>query len=122
MVSAPAVTRDDLLAAGLVIEHAGRRQLLRVLAEEVEDFPPSMTARLVARWSHRDLPIAERATAWESLVADTAMLGGLRAGRVDPSVIVPGARPSEAYTVAEQTLLQDIDMHVDTLTRTGAAA
>lgn len=114
-MTAPVLTRQDLLAAGYIPEGEDRRQLLRVLAAEVDDFPAPLVSRLVRRWAEASLSAADRDAAWEALTSATALLDGLCCGAVEPATIVPGANPNCAHTVATETLEQDITDALDQL-------
>lgn len=114
-MTAPVLSHEDLLAAGYIPGGTDRRQKLRTLAEEHEDFPAILTARLVRTWASPTLTPADRDAAWEALTSATALLDGLCCGAVEPRTIVPGANPNCAHTVATETLEQDITDALDLL-------
>lgn len=93
-----------------------RRRRLRAFAEDIDDIPAPMAAKRLRRWTDPTLTYAARDAAWEQLTADVALLDGLRAGMVEPRDIAPGARPSEAYTIADEVLEQNIGRSLDILT------
>lgn len=105
-----------LAAAGYVpADPAVRRTALRQLAALVDDTDPNLITRLVRQLAAPGLSTADRNDAWEQLTEAVALLDAVGAGQVEPCSIVPGARPSEAYTIAADVLEQDISSALDVL-------
>ena len=92
-----------------------RRRLLRALAEDIDDIPAPMADRMLRRWSDFTLTRAERGDAWEALIGAVDTLAAVHSGALEPWFIVPGAPPSQAVTIALETIEEDIAAALDLL-------
>ena len=86
-----------------------RRHFLREAAE-LGDAPGS-ALRAAVRIAAPDLTAAARDAAWEELVLDVARLADLGVG-LEWREVVPGAPPSQGYTIATEVLELAIAEHL----------